>query len=77
MSGWELAQAIRAQNQLIPIAVVTGWGEAVGSNKQKEAGDDWVVTKPFTTERICELVQDIRRMSAAKKNRGNLAIVAA
>ena len=38
MSGWELAQAIRGQNQLIPIAVVTGWGGAVGSNKQKEAG---------------------------------------
>ena len=76
MSGWELAQAIRGQNQLIPIAVVTGWGEAVGSNKQKEAGVDWVVTKPFTTERICELVQDIRRMSAARKKRGKLAIVA-
>jgi signal transduction histidine kinase/ActR/RegA family two-component response regulator len=77
MSGWELAQAIRAQNQLIPIAVVTGWGGAVGSNKQKEAGVDWVVTKPFTTERICELVTEIRRMSIATKKRGDLAIVAA
>jgi signal transduction histidine kinase/ActR/RegA family two-component response regulator len=76
MSGWELAQAIRGQDQFIPIAVVTGWGEAVGSNKQKEAGVNWVVTKPFTTERIFELVQDIRRMSAARKKRGQLAIVA-
>jgi signal transduction histidine kinase/ActR/RegA family two-component response regulator len=77
MSGWELAQAIRAQNQSIPIAVITGWGEAVGSSKQKEAGVDWVVTKPFTTERICELVQDIRRISTTGKKRGQLAIVAA
>jgi signal transduction histidine kinase/CheY-like chemotaxis protein len=77
MSGWELAQAIRSQNQMIPIAVVTGWGEAVGSNKQKEAGVDWVVTKPFTTERIGELAQDIRKMSAARQKRKGMAIVAA
>ena len=77
MSGWELAQAIRSQNQMIPIAVVTGWGEAVGSNKQKEAGVDWVVTKPFTTERIAELARDIRKMSAARQKRTELTIVAA
>jgi signal transduction histidine kinase/ActR/RegA family two-component response regulator len=77
MSGWELAQAIRGQNQLIPIAVVTGWGGAVGSNKQKEAGVNWVVTKPFTAERISELAGEIRSMSAATKERGALAIVAA
>ncbi|HKR60620.1 MAG TPA: response regulator, partial [Pyrinomonadaceae bacterium] len=76
MSGWELAQAIRAQNQKIPIGVVTGWGEAVGSNEQKEAGVDWVVTKPFTAERICELVQEIRRLSLANKKRDSFAIVA-
>ena len=77
MSGWELAQAIRGRNQQIPIAVVTGWGGAVGSNKQKEAGVDWVVTKPFTTERICELAEEIRNLSAAAKKRGDLSIVAA
>ena len=77
MSGWELAQAIRGRNQQIPIAVVTGWGGAVGSNKQKEAGVDWVVTKPFTTERICELAEEIRNMSAAAKKRGDLSIAAA
>ncbi len=77
MSGWELAQAIRGRNQLIPIAVVTGWGGAVGSNKQKEAAVDWVVTKPFTNERICELAAEIRRMSVAHKKRGDLAVAAA
>ena len=77
MSGWELAQAIRGQNQQIPIAVVTGWGEAVGSSKQKEAGVNWVVTKPFKTERICELAEDIRRISKAASKRGGLTVVAA
>jgi signal transduction histidine kinase/ActR/RegA family two-component response regulator len=59
MSGWELAHAIREKNQTVPIAVITGWGEAVGSDEQKQARVDWVVTKPFRAERISELAQEI------------------
>ena len=77
MSGWELAQAIRAQHQKVPIAVVTGWGEAVGSSKQKEAGVDWVITKPFTAERIAEVAQEIRRLRAIEMTREGISIVAA
>jgi signal transduction histidine kinase/ActR/RegA family two-component response regulator len=58
MSGWELAQMIRQKSE-IPIAVITGWGEAVGSNEQKEAGVNWVVTKPFSASRIAELAHEI------------------
>src|SRR2546423_1200044 len=61
MSGWELAREIRQINTRIPIAVITGWGEAVGSNEQKAAGVDWVVAKPFTADRIAELVRDVNR----------------
>jgi signal transduction histidine kinase/ActR/RegA family two-component response regulator len=61
MSGWELAREIRQINKKIPIAVITGWGEAVGSHEQKEAGVDWVVAKPFTADRIAGLVRDINR----------------
>ena len=63
MSGWELAREIRQLNSRIPIAVITGWGEAVGSNEQKAAGVDWVVAKPFTADRISELVRDISHRS--------------
>jgi CheY-like chemotaxis protein len=59
MSGWELAREIREINTRIPIAVITGWGEAVGSIEQKEARVNWVVAKPFTADRIVELVRDI------------------
>ena len=59
MSGWELAREIRQINASIPIAVITGWGEAVGSHEQKAAGVNWVVPKPFTADRIAELVRDI------------------
>jgi signal transduction histidine kinase/ActR/RegA family two-component response regulator len=77
MSGWELAHAIRQRDETIPIAVITGWGEAVGSDEQKEARVDWVITKPFRAERITELVQEICKHRNLTVNRGPLSLVAA
>jgi len=76
MSGWELAHAIRQSNETVPIAVITGWGEAVGSNEQREAGVDWVVTKPFRAERISELAREIckkRNLSLKQASRSGVA----
>src|SRR5882762_1967210 len=76
MSGWELAHAIRQRNETIPIAVITGWGEAVGSDEQREARVNWVVTKPFRAERISELAQEIckrRKIPAARKTLSGVA----
>ena len=77
MSGWELAHAIRQSNETIPIAVITGWGEAVGSDEQKEARVDWVVTKPFRAERISELAQEISKRRDVAAKRVAFSIVAA
>jgi signal transduction histidine kinase/ActR/RegA family two-component response regulator len=77
MSGWELAHAVRQSNASIPIAVITGWGEAVGSDEQKQARVDWVVTKPFRAERISELAQDICKRRKIPSQKSNLAEVAA
>jgi signal transduction histidine kinase/CheY-like chemotaxis protein len=76
MSGWELAQAIRQLNESIPIAVVTGWGESVGSNEQKAAGVNWVVPKPFTADRIIELVLEINRLRAKPHERSRASAAA-
>jgi len=76
MSGWELAREIRHLNQHIPIAVITGWGEAVGSNEQKAAGVDWVIAKPFTADRIAELVRDLARHRESTRAK-SVSIVAA
>jgi len=67
MSGWELAIEIRKINKDIPIAVITGWGEAVGSNEQKAAGVDWVVAKPFTADRIAELVRQVDHLNSTRR----------
>jgi CheY-like chemotaxis protein len=61
MSGWELARAVRETDGSVPLAVITGWGDAVGSNEQRAAGVDWVVTKPFDAGRIAELAADASR----------------
>ena len=77
MSGWELAHAIRQSNETVPIAVITGWGEAVGSDEQKEARVDWVVTKPFRAERISELAQEICKKRNVSLKQASLSGVAA
>ena len=77
MSGWELAQAIRQRDEKVPIAVITGWGSAVGSDEQREAGVNWVITKPFRAERITELAQEIIQLKDAASQRASLTIVAA
>jgi signal transduction histidine kinase/CheY-like chemotaxis protein len=64
MSGWELSRLIRAQNARIPLAVITGWGDAVGSAEQETARIDWVVTKPFSLNRIVEIIEEIERRKA-------------
>jgi CheY-like chemotaxis protein len=61
MSGWELARAVRERSATMPLAVITGWGDAVGLDEQEAAQVDWVVTKPFTAERIAELARGVAR----------------
>ena len=75
MSGWELAREIRQLNKHIPIAIITGWGELVGSTEQRAAGVDWVIAKPFTAERVADLVREINARAAARTE--NLATAAA
>jgi signal transduction histidine kinase/ActR/RegA family two-component response regulator len=66
MSGWEFARAIRERSRRIPIAVITGWGEAVGSSEQKKAQVDWVVAKPFTVDRILEITREVSLRKSGK-----------
>jgi signal transduction histidine kinase/ActR/RegA family two-component response regulator len=65
MSGWELARYIREQDADIPLAVITGWGDAVSTEEQTAAQADWIIPKPFSVERITNLVQEISQRKAA------------
>jgi signal transduction histidine kinase/ActR/RegA family two-component response regulator len=66
MSGWELARAIRERDANIPLAMVTGWGDAVSSDEQEKARIDWVVTKPFSIDRISDLAVEIAQYNGMK-----------
>jgi CheY-like chemotaxis protein len=66
MSGWELAHAVRELDRAIPIAVVTGWGEAVGSGERTAAQVDWVVTKPFDAAQVLAIAREVARRSEAR-----------
>jgi signal transduction histidine kinase/ActR/RegA family two-component response regulator len=61
MSGWELAHAVRELDGKIPVAVVTGWGEAVGSSERLAAQVDWVIAKPFDTAQILTIAREVAR----------------
>ena len=61
MNGWELSRAIRRRDSKIPVAVITGWGEAFGSHDKEAAHVDWVVAKPFERQQIAEMTHEIAR----------------
>jgi signal transduction histidine kinase/ActR/RegA family two-component response regulator len=65
MSGWELAEQVRERDARLPIAVITGWGEAVGSSEQKQAQVNWIVPKPFSVTRIVEVLRAVQDLKAA------------
>jgi signal transduction histidine kinase/CheY-like chemotaxis protein len=76
MSGWELARAVRAQDTQTPLAIITGWGEAVGSGERHAAQVDWVVAKPFDNDQILEIVQNVKRMRAHGRQRVTASVAA-
>jgi signal transduction histidine kinase/ActR/RegA family two-component response regulator len=55
MNGWELARRVRAIDDEIPIALITGWGEMIGEEEREKEGIDWVVAKPFQVDQILDL----------------------
>lgn len=59
MSGWELARELRLRSPALPIAIITGWGDSIGTDKQRAAGIEWIVTKPFSVERIVAIARSI------------------
>jgi signal transduction histidine kinase/ActR/RegA family two-component response regulator len=59
MSGWELVTAIRKRSETIPIAIVSGWAEAISWDRRSAAKADWVVSKPFDIGKISAIANEI------------------
>ncbi len=78
MSGWELARLIRERHREIPLAILTGWGEAVSAAEKEAAQVNWIIAKPFPIERIAEILKEIseRNLETPRTSRRQLTLVA-
>jgi CheY-like chemotaxis protein len=56
LSGWEVAEGLRAAQPKVPIALVTGWGNQIDSEEARARGIDYLVAKPFDVDQITGLV---------------------
>ena len=68
INGWELSQSLRAKDDSVTIAFVTGWGEEVDAERARRAGAGAVVAKPFGIEdvaRVTQIAADRTRRRAA------------
>ncbi|MEK7824410.1 MAG: response regulator, partial [Candidatus Eisenbacteria bacterium] len=68
LDGWQVCQSMRALDDAVTIAFVTGWGEGVDLERVRRAGAQTVVAKPFSIEDIegaVQLAADRKRKRAA------------
>jgi signal transduction histidine kinase/FixJ family two-component response regulator len=66
MSGWELASEIRKRSETIPLAIVSGWADAISCDAREAIRADWVVPKPFDIATIAGIANEVaaRRKSS-------------
>jgi len=59
MNGWELCTEIRQRSKTIPLAIISGWADAISIQTRNAVNADWVVAKPFDINKICSIAQEI------------------
>ncbi|HEY0762031.1 MAG TPA: ATP-binding protein [Pyrinomonadaceae bacterium] len=65
MNGWELVQEIRQRSETMPIAIISGWADAISVQTRNAVKADWVVAKPFDIDRISKIAQEIAQRKTA------------
>ncbi len=72
MSGWELAREIRKRSETIPLAIVSGWADAISCDDRQAIKADWVVAKPFDIRIIADIAKEVAqiRMSQSHEKSG-------
>jgi CheY-like chemotaxis protein len=68
MSGWELAREIRKRSETIPLAIVSGWADAISCDDRQAIRADWLVAKPFDIRIIAEIANEVAQ---ARRNQSN------
>lgn len=65
MSGWELVTEIRERSKTIPVAIVSGWADAISIQTRNAVNANWVIAKPFDINKICNIAQEIAQRKTA------------
>jgi signal transduction histidine kinase/CheY-like chemotaxis protein len=65
MSGWELVNEIRERSKTLPLAIVSGWADAISVESRNSVKADWVIAKPFDIDKISEIAQQIAQRKVA------------
>jgi signal transduction histidine kinase/ActR/RegA family two-component response regulator len=65
MSGWELCTEIRERSKTMPLAIISGWADAISVQSRDAVKADWIVAKPFDINKICGIAQEIAHRKLA------------
>ena len=65
MNGWELVTEIRERSQSVPIAIISGWADAISIQTRNALKADWVIAKPFDINMISNIAQEISQRKTA------------
>jgi signal transduction histidine kinase/FixJ family two-component response regulator len=73
MSGWELSSEIRKRSETVPLAIVSGWADAISVDARNAIKADWVVSKPFDIATIAGIANEVaERRKILKQSKSEL-----
>ena len=67
VSGWQVAEAVKAQRPGTPVVLVTGWGIQVGRPDRRESAVDLVLPKPFRVDDALRALGQALELSEERK----------
>lgn len=59
LSGWDVADAVKAEDPSTPVILFTGWGVKLDETKVKGQNVDRFINKPFNMEQILNLISEL------------------
>ena len=45
----------------MPLAIISGWADAISVQSRDAVRADWIVAKPFDINKICDIAQEIAK----------------
>jgi DNA-binding NtrC family response regulator len=59
MNGWELAQALKARAPTLPVVLLTGWGDQVAAQADRQGLVDCILGKPARLQDLLTAIAEL------------------